>query len=645
MVTKNEKQNIENMINETDLDLEEAEGYLSKLFADSLADLEVLEKERATISEPDSLVAVISEEVWKQFGNQIGLDLTNETLIQKYDREYPEQYKDIADSILKDKRYRDANKAMKEQQQAGTLKDAYTGKDLKPGEKANLDHVVPRKEIFDNQRRKQANLGVADLANKEENLKPTNENLNKSKKEISIKKYIETRETREKSLIEQNEKANQKVDQSNKSDVEKRLQKEKNDKYLNNKLAADEDLMLQADKEARKAINQDIRVHAAKEVGKKAGKDALKTMAISALFSLLKEIMNGLIRFLKEKQKSFKGFLSQMKESIRSFFSKILSVVQTGASTLIGTIISEIFGPIVSLFKRLSSFIKQGVSSVIEAINYLRDRSNQDKPFAVKAAQVGKIVTVGLVGGSAIILGEVFEKFLLTVPGLQIEIPLIGTLANMIGLFLSSLVSGLVGAIVLNLIDKFIAKKIKETSDHQIIDKKNEILNLQQMQFFIAEKRVAETKKNAMSKISENHTFAKDAMREAVQKIFDEDQMKDCANTDARDIARIALTAAETATDAEPVAWLIHAPEDDYYGMGPVTLQFNPLEQYDLDKGYTQMPLYTRPPEIRLREALEHVTELLVDTWNTKMDGDPERQVAVRDARTALAQGADDERS
>jgi len=116
-------------------------------------------------------------------------------------------------------------------------------------------------------------------------------------------------------------------------------------------------------------------------------------------------------------------------------------------------------------------------------------------------------------------------------------------------------------------------------------------------------------------------------------------------NTDARDIARIALTAAETATDAEPVAWLIHAPEDDYYGMGPVTLQFNPLEQYDLDKGYTQMPLYTRPPEIRLREALEHVTELLVDTWNTKMDGDPERQVAVRDARTALAQGADDERS
>ena len=91
-----------------------------------------------------------------------------------------------------------------------------------------------------------------------------------------------------------------------------------------------------------------------------------------------------------------------MKESIKSFFSKILSVVQTGASTLIGTIISEIFGPIVSLFKKLTSLIKQGISSVIDAVNYLRDKKNKDKPFTVKVAQVGKIITVGLVGGSAI---------------------------------------------------------------------------------------------------------------------------------------------------------------------------------------------------------------------------------------------------
>ncbi|WP_448163604.1 hypothetical protein [Bacillus mobilis] len=532
MANKNANQNVEIDNIENDFDLEELEDVLSKQLEESFSDLELLEKERGTMTDPDSLGKVVLDEVWKQFGNQIGLDMTNETLIQKYDKEHPEQYKDIADSVLQDQKYKDAHKAMKEQQKSGILKDEYTGKDIKISEKANLDHVVPRKELFENQRRKQANLDVADLANKKENLKPTNESLNKSKGAKSNKEYVEKREMREKSLIEQNEKANKKVDESNKSDVEKRLQKEENDKRLNDKRAADDDLMMQADKEARKAINKDIRINAAKEVGKKAGKDALKAMAISALFALLKEIMNGLIRFLKEKSKSFKGFLSEMKESIKSFFSKILSVVQTGVSTLIGTIISEIFGPIVSLFKKLTSLIKQGISSVIDAVNYLRDKKNKDKPFTVKVAQVGKIITVGLVGGSAIFLSEVFEKFLLTIPGMQIEIPLIGTLANMISLFLSSLVTGLVGAIVLNLIDKFISKKLREEKDQQIIHKNNRIMNIQQVQLFVAEKRVVTLKENVMNEISENHALAKDVMRQSLNNIFDEDKAKDSINTD-----------------------------------------------------------------------------------------------------------------
>jgi hypothetical protein len=530
MANKNANQNmvIDNI--ETDFDFEEVEGFLSKQLKDSFSDLEQLENERESIADPDSLGKVVLDEVWKQFGNQIGLDMTNETLIQKYDREHPEQYKDIAGSVLQDQQYKDANKAMKEKQKAGTLKDEYTGKNLKRNENANLDHVVSRKELFENQRRKQANLSVADLANKEENLKATNESLNKSKGAMSNKEYLEKREAREKELIKQNERANKKIDESNMSDVDKRLQKEKNDKRLKDKLAADDNSMMKADKEARKSINKDITVNATKEVGKKAGKDALKAMAVSALFTLLKEIMNGLIRFFKAGSRSFNEFLSEMRESIKSFFSKILRFIQTGASTLISTIISEIFGPIVSTFKKLASVIKQGVSSLIDAVNYLRDKKNKDKPFSVKVAQIGKIITVGLVGGSAIFLGEVFEKFLLTVPGMQIEIPLIGSLANMIGLFLSSLVSGLVGAIVLNLIDKFIAKKVKEEKDQQIIDKKNGIMNLQQIQRFVAENRVVALKENVMNEISENHALAKDIMRQSLNKIFDDNQASSSKN-------------------------------------------------------------------------------------------------------------------
>lgn len=505
---------------EIDLDFEE--GFLSKQLEESLMDLELLEKDRETIASPDSLGKVVLDEVWKQFGNQIGLDITNETLIQKYDREHPEEYKDVAVSVMQDQRYKDANKAMREQQQAGNLKDSYTGKKIKQNEQANLDHVVSRKELYENPRRKQAGLSTKDLANKDENLKPTNEPLNKSKGAKSNKEYIETREARQKSLIEQNKKANKKIDESNLSDEEKRSKKDKNNKRLQDKLDADDNLMMQADKEARNAINRDIFVGVTKEVGKKAGKDAIKAMAVSALFALLKEIMNGLVRFFKDKAKSFDIFLSEMKKSLKAFFTKIDKHLQTGKSTFIGTILSEIFGPIVSIFKKLASIIKQGVSSVMDAVNYLRDKKNKDKPFSIKVAQIGKIITAGLAGSSALLLGEVFEKSLLTVPGMQINIPLVGTLANMISLFLSSLVSGLIGSLVLNFIDKFIAKTRKEAKDREIIAKKNEILNIQHAQQAVAKNNIVTSKKNAMGQILHRHQLAKESIQESLNEIFNE---------------------------------------------------------------------------------------------------------------------------
>lgn len=54
----------------------------------------------------------------------------------------------------------------------------------------------------------------------------------------------------------------------------------------------------------------------------------------------------------------------------------------------------------------------------------------------------------------------------------------------------------------------------------------------------------------------------------------------------------------------EPVAYRIHAPEDEHYGTGPDRLQFHPLAQYDLDNGYRQTPLYAHPPAQAVTEAM-----------------------------------------
>lgn len=508
-------------------DFDELEAKLQSQLEEELSDLEFLKEEREKIGNPDALGKVILDEVWKQFGNQIGLDLTNETLIQEYNRTHPDESleynKKEGDKILKDKKYQDTRKEMKKQQEQGILKDDYTGKDLKPGDNFDVEHVVKRKEIFENQRRKQANLEPSELANKDENMKAVNDSLNRSIKEKSNKEYVEKREQREKDLIAQNERAKKKIDASNMSDVEKRLAKEEADKRLQNKLDADVDLMMQADNAARTAIKKDIVKGAVNQTAKKAGKDALKAMAVSALFALLKEVMNGFIRFLKNQAKSFQSFLDEMKAALKSFLEKITNILQTGASSAIGTILSELFGPIVSTFKKLASLIKQGVYSILEAVKYLNDKENKNEPINIKIAQVGKIITAGLVAGGAIFLGELFEKLLDKVPGMKTtNLPMLGTLSNVVGMFLASLVSGLVGAIVINLIDKFIVKKQKKELQEDAINKRNQVLATQHKLQIVNEALLERDKNDAQINIFNRHQEAGKIMKDAYGNIMED---------------------------------------------------------------------------------------------------------------------------
>jgi hypothetical protein len=512
-------------------DLNELEEKLQTELGKELADLEFLKEEKEKIGNPDALGKVVMDEVWKQFTNQIGLEVTNETLIQKYDREHPETYKEVGKTVMQDQKYKDANKAMKEKQQAGNLKDEYTGKDLSQNDSANLDHVVARKELYENKRRRQANIQTEDLANKDENLKPTNESLNKSKNAKSMDDYLSTQEERQKSLQEQNEKANKKIDESNMSDLEKQKAKEKNDKRLQDKLDADAELTKKADKEARKAINKDIYKGVAKETAKKAGKDALKIIAIQALSSMLKEIINALVRFFKSATKSFKTFLDEMKKAVQSFFSKISNFLQAGANSVVGTIVTEIFGPVVSMFKKLASFIKQGVSSLIESIRYLTNKENAKKPFSIKVLEVGKIISAGIMAGGALVLGEVFEKLLLTVPFMAIEIPLFGTLANIFGLFFAALLCGVIGAIIMNLLDKAIANKSRKlATDNQVL-KGNEVLSTQHKIKIVSEVQLENDKENARANIYGRHQEAGEIMRDSFENIMD-DFVSDFSDSD-----------------------------------------------------------------------------------------------------------------
>lgn len=500
--------NTEEVYESENLNYDELEELLEEQFTMEFSNLKKLEVECREISSPDKLGDVILDEIWNQFGNQIGLDMTSDTLLKQYNDniDKPKEYtKVIGKSILEDKRFKDAKNNMKDKLRSGTLKDEYTGKTLKINEKVNLDHVVPRKQIFENPWRKIADIEPSDLANKSENLAATNESLNKSKGAKSNSDYIKNKELREKNLREQVKKANEKIDKMNISDAEKRNLKAENNKRLNDKLAANSKKMLKAEKTAKKAINKDIAKKAAVRMANKAGKDAVKAMFVAALFGMLKEIMNALVRYFKAKKQSFDTFIEEMKKALHSFFGKIKDFIKVGVDSFVGSIVGEIIGAFNQKLQKLPNLIKQLFGSIRESISYLSNPENQTHSTAIKIAHISKIITSALVGVGAMFLGEYFEKYLLTISGMQTLIPLLGTIANILGMFLASLLTGILGAVIINRLDQFISKKLIEENQKQQADKKNELLRIQDVQIFVAEQNVAIKRNDIFSKMAKNH--------------------------------------------------------------------------------------------------------------------------------------------
>lgn len=488
------------------INYDELEELLEQQFTMEFSNLEKLELECKEISSPDKLGDVILDEIWDQFANQIGLDMTSDTLLKQYNDKHPNGYtKEEGAKIMKDKRYTDANNAMKEKQKSGNLKDEYTGKTLKLNENANLDHVVARKQIFENSWRKIADIDTADLANKKENLAATNESLNKSKGAKSNSDYIKNRELRENDLREQVKKANKKIDKMNISDAEKRNLKAENNKRLNDKLAADSKKMLKSEKTAKKAINKDIAKKASVRMANKAGKDAIKAMFVAALFGMLKEIMNALVRYFKAKQQSFDTFMEEMKKALHSFFGKIKDFIKVGVDSFVGSIVGEIIGAFNQKLQKFPNLIKQLFGSIRESISYLSNPENQTHSTAIKIAHISKIITSGLVAVGAMFLGEYFEQFLNKIPGMTFEIKLLGTIANILGMFFASLLTGILGAIIINRLDQFISKKLIEENQKQQANKKNELLRIQEVQIFVAEQNVAVKRNDIFIKMAKNH--------------------------------------------------------------------------------------------------------------------------------------------
>lgn len=533
-----------------EFDFDELERKLEEGLEDSLSELKFLEEDKAKISNPENLGNAVMSVVWDQFVIQIGavagedfikenrgmrLDLSKEAHIQTSENfkngkiashnteiDYQQRYDDWQANF---QRNDDGSIRMRKDSRTGEMKAVLRVRDRKKdpnGEKYNTNYNA--REPFDRNRPKgSAQENIDEVISVAEQLRDPAANAHLTKDELIAF------DNSDKNLNPMDSAANQSKGDSTMTEF---LDSERDGKKPAERFNIDEEELRKKDAEAReeydkvKKEGEQRSIEAGKKSQKKEafriGGKALRAAVMGLLAELVRNIISKLVSWLKSKEKSLKTFFGQVKEAIATFLRNIKQNLLTAGTTVASTVLSAIFGPVVSAIQKIWTLIKQGGKSVKEAIDYVKAPENRRKSFGVLMLEVGKIVMTGLTAMGALVLGEVIEKALMTFPVFATEIPLIGSLANIIGIFLGAIVAGIAGALVMNLIDRLIAKKQKQEITERQIDKGNEVLAKQAQVIAVNQEQLRRTKAKTGESIKARHEAAAEVMREATENIFAE---------------------------------------------------------------------------------------------------------------------------
>ena len=519
------------------IDFDDLESKLDSELEEQMADLEGLEADREKIGNPDTIGHTVMNVVWEQFINQVGvvagedfikenrgltLDLRDSAHIQTTDNfakgkiathndkiDYQQRYDDWQSNFMHDENGNVITHSTRTGKQEATLvsgarKPFDQGRPVGSVERGtDMDHTVSAGEII---RDPEANAHMTKeeqiaFANSEANLNEMDAGQNRSKGDKSMTDWLDNPN-----------KNGQKPDEI--FDIS-----EEQDKKYREK---DAEARAEYEKQKKEGEQRSIETgkQSQKEEAMRIGGKALRSVVMGLLASLIKDIIRKLISWFRSGNRKLSTFIDSIKKAIKSFVSNLKEHLLNAGNTLVTTIATAIFGPVIGMIKKAWIFLKQGYKSVKDAIKFLKNPANKNMPFSIKMMEVGKIVIVGLTAGGAIVLSEVIEKGLMSIPGFAFEIPLLGSLASLVGMFLGALVSGLIGALALNLIDKLIAQKLKKINTQQQIEKKNEILATQSQLNKVVEKKVENTRNDTISSIKERHAEAADIMKDSINKIM-----------------------------------------------------------------------------------------------------------------------------
>ena len=530
----NEKEETEEIF-----DFDKLEEKLQSELEFKLSELDILKENQEQIENPDNLGKVVLDVVWEQFMNQVAivagenfieenkgltLDLRNEAHIQTTENfekgkiakhntkiNYQERYDNWQSNFKKDENgniiYHTTRSGKKEATLVeGARKPFDRGRPTGSAEnKTDMDHTISAASII---RDPAANAHLTqeeqiNFANSDKNLYEMDSSLNRSKGDKTTSDWLNNPNSKGQkpkdifNITEEKEKEKLRKENEANEEYEKRIKE-------------GEQKSIEAGKQSQK------------EEAFRMGGKALRAVAMQLLASFVKEIIAKLVKWFKTTKGKIEMLLDSLKEAVHSFVGKLKEHLINAGNTLFNTISTMIIGPVYDILKKIWMLLKQGWKSIKEAINYIKNPQNKNKPIGRLILEIGKIVIVGLTAVGSIGLGELIEKGLRTIPIIAIEIPLLGNLANIIGIFMGAVVSGIIGAIAINLIEKMIKRQYEIEIVGKKIDKSNEILKIQQKIIDLNENKVQKVKEEVNSSIVKRHKETSDFLRNTVNKIFSE---------------------------------------------------------------------------------------------------------------------------
>ena len=341
---------------------------------------------------------------------------------------------------------------------------------------------------------------VKEFANSSKNLHDLDASANMSKGDKTMKEFLDS----ERNGLKPEERFNIDRKQLEKDDREAREE-------LHKRKQENKEKAIQSGKKSRRD-----------ETLKVSGK-ALKAAIFQLLSEFLKEIIKKFIVWLGEKHKNFNSFLEKLKEAVSSFVSNLSKHILNVGQSILTMLVTSIFGAVGEVFLKIWTFMKQGWSSLKDAIDYLNNPENSSKNINIIILELGKIITAGIIATGGLALGESIGKSLIAIaPPLAVEIPILGSLASIIGTFMGATVAGITGAFVLKMIDQqIVEKQISELSSEKI-DQKNEMLVIQDQLLDVKDIKLQVEKNTIVNTIKERHDMAASIMKEKLSDIFAE---------------------------------------------------------------------------------------------------------------------------